>query len=374
MHLTVDPEIVKQAGLKPIIIPAKFKGTDEHTLIYGHILQLGDCPVTREMVGNDSNPDVIDTQVIKLQVYRDQLNTEWNRFAEAPIRAIIAMMDSFQLCRGSNCGASCNKFHPAVDENIDNMIFELWARSFVDDNGRKVAQDKATHSVFMRIPDGALSKLLATTPHGIYIEPRGDKPREHDDRYRVIWMPGNSHEEVVHLCRTYDKAICLVRMKQKYGIRVKKDDEQPAWAHLRPGIEYMAISVQHIYELFPIPHGTQKHAISKLLRDWGWAARPLHPGRGSFAHMAWRVGSEGPPPSPVLTGFNNDVVVTQIKEVKTQMPQQQLVASTKTHKHLRAAPVTSSSAKSTGDPLFSARRGSLDETRFKTCSSKCRRW
>ena len=348
-----DPETAMQAGLKSIIIPAKFKGTDEHTLIYGHILQLGDSDITREMVGNDSSPDVVDTQVIKLQVYRDQLNAEWTRFAEAPIRAIIAMMESFQLCRGSNCGASCNKFHPAVDESIDNMIFELWARSFVDDNGRKTAQDKATHfSVFMRIPDGALSKLLTTTPSGIYLEPRGDKPREHDDRYRVIWMPGTTYDEVMHLCRTYDKAICLARLKQKYGIRVKKEDEQSAWSHLRPGIEYMAINVQQIYELFPIPHGTQKHAISTLLRDWGWAARPLHPGKGSFTHMAWRVGSEGPPPGPILTGFNNDVVVTQIKDVKTPVPQPQLVASTKTQRHLRAAPVAPSCSKPTGDPWF----------------------
>ena len=35
-------DLSQYAGLKPIIIPAKFRATDEHTLIYGHILQLGD--------------------------------------------------------------------------------------------------------------------------------------------------------------------------------------------------------------------------------------------------------------------------------------------------------------------------------------------
>ena len=262
-------------------------------------------------------------------------------------------MESFQLCRGSNCGANCNKFHPAVDENIDNMIFELWARSFFDSNGHKTASDKATHfTVFMRVPEGALSKILTSSPHGVYIEPRGDKPREHDDRYRVIWLPGASYEEAMHLCRTYDRAICLVRMKLRYGIRVKKEDEQPAWSHLRPGIEYQAISVQHIYELFPIPHGTQKQAINKLLKDWEWPARPLQPGKGTFSHMAWRVGSEGPPPNPVMTGFNNDVVVTQIKELKNQTPQPQLVASSKTHRHLRSATTNVTSSKPSGDPWF----------------------
>ena len=53
-----DSDIITRAGLQPIVIPAKFTGTDEHTLIYGHILQLGDPTVTRESASKDSNPDV----------------------------------------------------------------------------------------------------------------------------------------------------------------------------------------------------------------------------------------------------------------------------------------------------------------------------
>eukprot|EP00435_Cladocopium_sp_Y103_P073302 s64_g43.t1 len=140
---TPKPEVVKQAGLKPIVIPAKYQGTDEHTLIYGHILQLGDQDVTRESASQDSNPDVINTKVIKIQVFRDQLEMDWVRFAGAPIRALVATMESLQLCKGANCGANCNKFHPGLDENIDNVIFEVWARSFFDNNGRKASQDNA---------------------------------------------------------------------------------------------------------------------------------------------------------------------------------------------------------------------------------------
>jgi hypothetical protein len=43
-----EAETIDKVGMEPIIIPAKFKGTDEQTLIYGHILQLGDSKVTRE--------------------------------------------------------------------------------------------------------------------------------------------------------------------------------------------------------------------------------------------------------------------------------------------------------------------------------------
>jgi hypothetical protein len=112
----------------------------------------------------------------------------------------------------------------------------------------------------------------------------------------------------------------------------------------------MALDIQLIYELSPIPHGTQRQSIAKLLSDWGWQARPLQPGKGSYHHMACRVGAQKPPPQTVMTGFQNDIVITQVKELKQQPPKQQLVASNKTQRHLRAAPPTSTSSRSAQDP------------------------
>ena len=222
--------------------------------IYGHILQLGDNPVSRESASKDSTPEIVETKVIKIQVFRDQLNMNWSRFAEAPIRALVSTMEALQLCKGANCGTGCNKFHPGLDETIDNVIFEIWARTFYDESGEKIPQEQAClFTAFMRIPEGALPKLLTTTPTGVCIEPRGNKPREQDDQYRVIWLPGSSADEVAHQCRTYEKAICMVRLKNKYGIRVKHGDEKVAWAHLRPGLDFVSINIQQIYQLFPNP-------------------------------------------------------------------------------------------------------------------------
>ena len=348
---TPTEEQLAATNTTPIIIPAKFKGTDEHTLIYGHILQLGDNTVSRELASKDSTPEVVETKVIKLQAFRDQINMPWNRFAEAPIRALVSTMDALQLCKGAKCGTGCNKFHPGLDETIENVIFEIWARSFYDESGRKTSQDQAClFTTFMRIPEGALHKLLTTAPTGVYIEPRGNKPREQDDQYRVVWLPGASADEAAHQCRTYEKAICMVRLKNKYGIRVKQGDEKAAWAHLRPGLDFVSLNIQLIFELFPIPHGTQRHSIVKLLRDWSWEARPLQPGKGNFHHMSWRVGASQPPPQSIMTGFQNDVVITQIKELKPPEPQQQLIASSKTHRHLRATPTSKPPPKGNIDP------------------------
>ena len=341
---TPAQELIDKANLDKIIIPAKCQGTNEHTLIFGHILQLGDCTVTRSHVGKGSCPDVIETRVLKLQIFKDQLQVNWQDFCAAPIRALVAKMEALQLCRGQQCGTDCAKFHPGLDEQVDNVIFEIWSRTFFNEQGHKTtAAEASLFTAFMRVPDGALHRILSTTPDGVYAEPRGALPREHDERYCVIWLPGASYEDAQHQCRTFSKSVCLVRMRQKYGIRVLKSDEKIAWTHLRPGIDYVDLDIQHIWELFPLPHGTQKQAMVRLLKDWEWHARPLQPGRGNYQHMSWRVGSQQPPPHPIMKGFQMDVMISQIKDLKMATPQPHLIATSKTKKHLSTA--TSSSAK-----------------------------
>eukprot|EP00435_Cladocopium_sp_Y103_P012113 s2367_g3.t1 len=160
--------------------------------------------------------------------------------------------------------------------------------------------DSTLFTVFMRIPDGALAKILTTTPMGVYAEPRGPKPQEPDQLYR---------------------------------------------AALKPGIDFVELDIECIFELFPLPHGTQRPAVSKLLSDWSWTARPLQPGRGNYQHMAWRVGASGPPPHNIMTGFNQDVVITPVKDLKQPDKPTQLI----TQKHLRAPPAPAASTR-TGDP------------------------
>eukprot|EP00435_Cladocopium_sp_Y103_P022904 s2451_g5.t1 len=321
-HLLLDApaaELATKARLQKIIIPANFKGTDEHTLIYGHVLQLGDSVVSRENASADSNPEVIDTQVIKFQVYRDQLNADWNRFAEAPIRALVSMIDA--LC----------------------MIFELWARSFFDANGHKATHDSATHfTVFMRIPEGALSKLLTSTPHGIYVE-RGLKPGKHDQRYKVIWLPGSSADEAMHMCRTYDKAMCRASCvsRTSTAFASKRTMNKQHGVTCDQALTSVTFRSSSFASYFPSRTGHNAKPSASCCR----IGIGKHPGKGNFHHMAWRVGAQSPPPSTVMTGFQNYAVVTQIKEIKHTAPEPQLIASHKTHGHLRAAPAISTNSK-----------------------------
>lgn len=108
----------------------------------------------------------------------------------------------------------------------------------MDEHGKRIEPAQAILStVFLRIPEATLLKILTTAAPGVFVEPRGKKPREQDENFEVIWLPGSSHAEALHQCRTYSKSLCLVRLKAKYGIRAKACDEVAAWAKLRPGVE-----------------------------------------------------------------------------------------------------------------------------------------
>ena len=347
LFLEAPPQdAINSAGLQRIRFPALCKTTGEHTVILGHILQLGDQPVRREFTGPVSKPEVIDTKVVKFQAFKDEHTADWNLFIGAPVKHLIQTIDILQLCKGVNCGSDCARFHPGVDETMDSAVFEVWSRTYLSPDGNRVESHKASHfTVFLRVPAAASSTILVSTPPGIYAEPRTED-KEADKDYSVIWLPGLSAQDALHKCKTCTKAICLVRMRQKYGVRVKKTDEETAWAALRPDTTFQSVSVQQIFEIFPLPHGTQRQAAQKALNDWRWSAKALQPGRGSTSHMARRVGAETAPPQPIMNAFDMEVVIKPIKDLKHTPSTPTIIASAKTQKHLRNP--ASGSASSTG--------------------------
>ena len=351
--LLVDaPEELTQSGkLNKMVVPAYCPGTGEQTLLFCWTLQLGDQGVSRKTTGTITTPEVMTTQVIKLQIFRDQLEMPWQTFSQSPIRALVGITDALQLCPGGGCGADCSKFHAGVDETLDAVICEVWSRTFFDSKGQKAKVADATHfTAFLRIPATALKAVMLSAAPGVYIEPRGEQPKQHDNKFSVIWLPGASYDEAQHKRRTYPKALSLVRLKDKYGIRVAKTDEAHAWSILRPGVEFVGLEIAKIFELSPLPHGTQRAQMVSLLKAWDWNARPLQPGRGTYSHMTWKVGAADDPPQSVMPGFNLEVVISSIKELKKPEQTPRLIASSKTQRHLTSGAAASSSGSNDTDP------------------------
>ncbi len=62
-------------------------------------------------------------------------------------------------------------------------------------------------------------------------------------------------------------AIC--RFGNKYGIQVAHKDAPEVHNLLCPHEPFLNFDIQKVWELRPLPHGTQKTAIHSMLKTWG---------------------------------------------------------------------------------------------------------
>ena len=354
LALTELPEdnIITKANITKTLIPAKHKGTGEPILLQGGLFQLGDIHVQRAKVKNITDPEVVTTAVLRMQVYRDLWQGDWYQFTRSPIREVIHWLPALKRCKEADCekGAilGCNFTHPAVDEEFSQVIFDLWARNFTTSVGKRTTpEDSESFSVFIRVPRSALDNIMEQQPRGVFLEPRATDTRGPDPAYKIIWIPGATYDSAAHLMKTYSKAICLMRMRQRYGIRVHKKEEEGAFHALRPGDTYDGVDVTLVFRIYPVPHGTQRASIAALLREWSWQARPMQPTKGDSTAMAWLVGASTKPPKNTMPGFKGELIITEVRSTQHTPTPQTLVASRRAQEHIRKE---AQQAKASTDP------------------------
>ena len=328
------------ADITSIRFSAIYTPTKEPVILHGSLLQLGDSRIERFVPDSTAMDqlEAVSTSVIKVTAYRDELELPWDTFVTSPVKHLLAIMVPLQLCRGKKCGSDCPYFHAPLEEDLESTVQDVWARRFQKLEGAvcdaKVAD---TYQVFFRIPESALKIALSIGLIGVYIEPRlADGKGTHPD-YAVVWLAGVARNEAAHQVRTYACSINLVRLKARYGVRIRVSDEKDAYEKLRPDLPFVQVRVANKYRLHPIPHGTQRATIIKLLEQWGWKAKPLQPTKGSILGGAWEVGSDAPPPKAVLYGFNQDVMITEVKQKAPQKQVQSVFTSSRTKQVLQQA-------------------------------------
>ena len=218
--------------------------------------------------------------------------------------------------------ATCLFAHPAVDEEYEQIVMDVWSRMFSNIEGKKVDSEQAVHfSTFMRVPTTVVPKVLAQQPCGYYVEPRLEAAKGPDPTYKIVWLPGLDLQAATHKAKTHMKVIGLMRLKNRFGVRVLQKDEKVVFEALRPDTPYSDIAIKLMFQLFPLPHGTSKSVVSSLLSKWQWSAKPLFPGKSNKDSMAWIVGASTPPEQMVMPGFSMDVLIAEYKTTaKTVQP------------------------------------------------------
>ena len=261
--------------------PAHYQATSEPVLIQGSLVQLGAKTITRKH--EDINDlDVVTTQTLRITIYKDEWTGSWNHFQERPIRGLVEVLPIFQLCRTDGCGATCPKFHSPVDQTLESLLLDIWSRSWMSTAGKFCQpKDAVAFSAMIRTPRCALSSIQSCSgSHGVYIEPRSPCGKLSDDSFGVVWIPGADLPNVKHRLSVMDKALCVCRLHNKYGLRFNHTDLQAAHSTLRPFDTFVNSRIQTVYRLFPLPFGTQRGALQHCITKWGWNAKVLQAAGG----------------------------------------------------------------------------------------------
>lgn len=347
--LTIEDIPTQDRGRAPIEslrFPAVLLPTKDPLLVQGCLLQLGDVEVHRDQHEVDMSAlDVGDTQVLKVQLFRDEITKDWQLVTESPIRFLFTKIPLFRLCALLRCDRKCGQFHQTVEEPLDAVVHEVWARRFQSIEGRVLNAERAdVFQVFLRVAAAAASDILRTLVDGIYIEPRSNSAKATDSDFAVVWLPGANREAALHKLKLVTQGLSLVRMKHRFGIRVMATNEVAVYQALRPGENFLKVHVKFVFKLHPLPHGLQRSQVVTLLKDWGWNAKPLQPVKGTADGGAWEVGSSARPPRPVMLAFSQDVLISLVTEKTDEAPAPPVICPRRVQQHLKTQVASSSTS------------------------------
>ena len=228
----LSPDATGVARVTSLRFPAIFAPTQEAILIAGSLIQLGDEEV--QLAATDiAEVEHISTIVCRMSLYRDECKISWEQLVEAPIRALLQKVPELMVCRAPSCDQSCPAFHAAVDEVVDHLFLDVWARQWCRLTGGKAkATEAELFQAFVRVPSSAVQHLFRIGFPGRYFEPRAADGSGPHCSWAIVWLPGQSASQALHSLKTTQKAVALTRLGNKYGLRTKEADEQAVFEAL----------------------------------------------------------------------------------------------------------------------------------------------
>ena len=322
--------------------PAVYRPNREPVLIAGTLIQLGDIHVDKRAHADAPEVAAFPTVVLRVQVFADNYDGDWQQFHDGPLKMIINTHESLQFCDQA-CIEGCPRFHPPVEEQMTTVVLDAWGRKWLTTEGRPCKVGHATmFSMYIRIPSSAMIDVLrASGWMSTFFEPRASVVSQgsHPD-FAVVWLPKKtSLEDAFSHKRKNECVIGLARIGEKLGLRVKTAHEATLMKAIYPECPAWKVQITTTYEVGPLPFGLTRQALFKLLQAWAWKARPLRPVRSTSQGKYWEIGADCEPPSPLLYTDQGEVTVTPIKDNKPFKDEPAVVgASQRTKALLRRQP------------------------------------
>ena len=343
-------------------VPATYLPTTEPIIVTAALLQLGVASAVRNTPDQCLAVEQVDPQVIRVLAYRDQLTQQWSDFVQGPVKTIF-QSDAF-----------------VAIEPHSQAVLDVWDRQFLTDKFTRVGPtDAAIFAVCLRLTnDAATSVLKASSNQGYYFEPRSQNGREPDAAFKVVWLPKASHGDALVAKQTSSCEVWMVRNGLRYGLRTAATNHKDVHDVYRPDIAFLEGSSLQTFKVGPLPWGTTRSSLTKVLAAWNWQSRPGQPIGQAPDHsgVMWTVQAASPPGHWIYTMTPGDVLISTSGLDKQQPTKQtaNVLASAKTLQHIadRTKPTTGDRQKPdpwlTSDPWsqWSATKPALTNTQLAT--------
>ena len=308
-----------------VLVPCVCVVNNEPILTEATIVQLGSGFVEKTVVPTAISLDQLDVVTIKIMVYKDEHLTAWDEFISAPIKNLVKVFPILKRC--SNDACECPAWHNSDDLPLRDPIMDVWRRQYLNHAFKPVAANKADiFSVCLRVPAAIMSTLLTQSgTAGAYTEPRTPDGKAVLSQYVVVWASKLSQSELAHVRQTNPVVVGMARLGEH---------AQTIHDVLRPESAFLPSGPKSQYVVGPFPWGSDRNAITKAMKQAGWAIKALQPtqpiaGRGSM----WLIQAVESPPCMIFHMAHGEVVVSKHKapeQVKPAAPASVGSASTLT--------------------------------------------
>eukprot|EP00435_Cladocopium_sp_Y103_P014980 s1304_g3.t1 len=302
--------------------PANCPETQEPMILTAALVQLGAQPVTRHLPPQPTGIEQIETKVVRVVLFRDQYPHAWEPIVSKPVKTMLALEHFATL--------------PQHD------ILDVWDRQYMNKQYQRVKPDQAeVFSVVFRLPaPRAVQLMSANSVAGLYFEPRTQSGRAPSPSHRIVWLPKLTFADAVVAKQATSTSTTIARAGDRFGLRVATDLAPEVHKQHRPDVTYLDGSATKQFRISPLPFGTTKKSLQKVIDSWEWSARASHT-QGLTTDkqgLVWVAQAVQPPPYWVFTMQHGDVLINEHTTTKTASAQPigAPVASAKTLKHLTA--------------------------------------
>ena len=306
-------------------IPAQCVATQEPMLVTVAILQIGQKQVVRNIPSQCIQIQETPNEVVRILVYRDQLQQNWESFCTRPVKHLLTTEPFASI--------------PTSE------VLDVWDRQFLSYRLTKVpAQEAQMFAVNLRVTQSVASQMYeGNATDGKYIEPRSSDGRSPSDAFQVTWIPRKTFAEVQIMHRATTTPTMVVRQGERYGLRTENQYAEEMHAKYRPDIVYLPGTELKRFTIGPMPFGTTKQSLTKVFSQWNWQARPTGPQGQSQdrSGLMWGVHAANDPSHWVFHMAHGDILITpEDKQQFTVKAKSTVQASAKTMTSLMMASTT----------------------------------